>query len=146
MYNKAININIYQVDSFRECLGSLTRTYSFFVPRLVSTVVTVKSFMIVTYISLITGLAHLHGTVFAAVTSIRQKADPGWTQGGTLGALTGPFAVSEPLMRVQLCGHKRWVRGVLGTGLYAGENKIQTGTFHNIATMRQQRVWYEIVP
>lgn len=93
-----------QVENFGE---SLTGTYSFFVPRLVSTVVTVKSFMIVTYISLITGLAHLPGTVFAAVTSVRQKADPGWTHGGALGALTGPFAEANPVVRVQLGGHKR---------------------------------------
>lgn len=94
-------------EAFREYVGSLTRTYSFFVPRLVSAVVTVKSFMIVTYISLITGLAHLLGTVFAAVTSVRQKADPGWTRGWALGALTGPFTVSKTVIRVQLCGHKR---------------------------------------
>lgn len=75
-------------------------THSFFVPRLVSTVVTVKPFMIVTGISFITGLSHLLGTGLAAVTSICQQADPMWANRGTLGTLTWPFAVPSSIIRV----------------------------------------------
>lgn len=110
--------------------GSLTCTHSFFVPRLVSAVVTVKSFMIVTGISLVTGFSHLLGTGLAAVTSICQQANPMWANRGTLGALTGPFAVSISVIRVQICGHKRRVCGVVGTGLCGREERNMKKVCH----------------
>lgn len=107
----------------KKYVRSLTCTHSFFVPRLVSAVVTVKSFMIVTGISFITGLPHLLGTGLAAVTSICQQADPMWANRGTLRALTGPFTVTISVVSIQICGHKRRVCGVVGTGLCRREER-----------------------
>lgn len=95
---------------------TLTRTYSFFVPRLVCAVITVKATMMVTVLFLVANLPHLFGTCLAAITAIRDQANTWRTGRGSFRAFAGPLAVLGAI--IGLRGHGLWggqhLRRILG--------------------------------
>lgn len=108
---------------------SLTCTYSYFVPRSVSTVVTVQAPVEVTGVSLCAALPSLPGTRLAAVTAVRDQADAGRAPRWGLGALAGPPAVLGPC--VGLC--RGWDsaahgEGGLASGLQTKKHSLESVT------------------
>lgn len=95
---------------------TLTRTYSFFVPRLVCAVITVKATVMVTVLFLVANLPHLFGTCLAAIAAIRDQANTWRTGGGSFRAFAGPLAVLCAV--IGLRGHRLWygqhLRRILG--------------------------------
>lgn len=87
---------------------TLTRTYSFFVPRLVCAVITVKATMMVTVFLLVANLPHLFGTCSAAIAAVHDQANTWRTGGGSFRAFAGPLAVLGAVI------------GLRGRGLWYG--------------------------
>lgn len=75
---------------------TLTCTHSVFVPRLVRTVVAVKSLVVVARVRLVAHLAHLPCAGLAAVTAVHEEAHTWWAGGHDPGTLAGPLAVLRP--------------------------------------------------
>lgn len=85
------------------------RTYSFFVPRLVCTVITVKAAMMVTVFFLIASLPDLFGTGSAAIAAIHKQTDTWRAHGRSFGAFAGPLAVLAAII------------GLRGDGFFSGQ-------------------------
>lgn len=76
---------------------SLTCTYAFFVPRLVSAVVTVQPLMIVTCVSLVAGFSQLFSAGLTAFTAVCEQTDPPRAHGDHLRTFTRPLTVLCPV-------------------------------------------------
>lgn len=86
---------------------SLTCTHAFFVPRLVSTVVTVQSPMIVTCVSFVAGFSQLFSTGLTAITAVCKQTDPQRAHRGHFRTFTGPLTVLCPVIQVHV-GVDNW--------------------------------------
>lgn len=84
-------------------MKSLTCTHAFFIPRLVSAVVTVQPLMVVTCVSLVAGFSQLFSTGLTAVTAVCEQTDPQRANQGHLRTFTGPLTVLCPVKQGQVC-------------------------------------------
>lgn len=89
-------------------MNSLTCTHAFFVPRLVSAVVTVQPLMVVTCVSLVAGFSQLFSTGLTAVTAICEQTYPQRAHRGHLRTFTGPLTILCSVKQVQISVQCSW--------------------------------------
>lgn len=91
-------------------------TCSFFVPRRVCAVITVKATMMVTVFFLIANLPQLFGTCSAAIAAVHDQAHTWQTGGGSFRTFAGPLAVLSAVIGLRGDGvwYGQHLRGILG--------------------------------
>lgn len=99
----------------------LTCTHSFFVPRLVRTVVAVQSLVVVARVGLVAHLADLPGAGPAAVAAVHQQADARRADGRHHRTLARPLAVLRAVVRL-LCGGRNDGGSGGGGGVVGGDH------------------------